>query len=98
MMYPFLTLNDETEITFSEPLSGAKTSANPTGEVFKVSIETPVENGFKSATCMLPSFLWENHGYTYLELEYLKGWVNSSAQVLMDLSRDYASKGGPESA
>ncbi|CVI65679.1 hypothetical protein NDGK_00286 [Clostridiales bacterium CHKCI001] len=41
MMYPYMTLNDDTEITHLE--------MKPDGRV-KVYIETPVENGFHNAT------------------------------------------------
>ena len=49
MMYPFMTLNDDTEITHSE--------MKPDGKV-KVYIETPDEKYcFKHATCWLQLFL-----------------------------------------
>ena len=45
MMYPFMTLNDETEIVHSEMIDG----------IVKVYIETPDEKlCFKHATCYLP--------------------------------------------
>ena len=47
MMYSFMTLNDNTEITHSEMY--------PDGTV-KVYIETPVEGGFHDATCWLPMY------------------------------------------
>ena len=51
MMYPYLTLNDHTEITHSE----MKNDGN-----VKVYIETPDETGgFRSAVCWLPSYKWE---------------------------------------
>ena len=52
MMYPFLTLNDETEIVHSEML--------PDGKV-KVYIEKPDEKDcFHHATCYLPDYLLED--------------------------------------
>ena len=52
MMYPFMTLNDDTEITHSEML--------PDGKV-KVYIEIPDDYGdFHSATCWLPDYKWES--------------------------------------
>ena len=52
MMYPFMTLNDNTEITHSE--------MKPNGRV-KVYIETPDEKYcFKHATCWLPDYEWED--------------------------------------
>ena len=52
MMYPFMTLNDNTEITHSE--------MKPDGKV-KVYIETPDEKYcFKHATCWLPDYTGED--------------------------------------
>ena len=48
MMYPFMTLNDDTEITHSEMKADGKV---------KVYIETPDEfGGFHNATCWLPGY------------------------------------------
>ncbi len=62
MMYPYITLNDDTEITHSE--------MNPDGRV-KVYIETPMDWGFKDATCLLSEFIWEVHGCSNVEMEFL---------------------------
>ena len=51
MLCPFMTLNDGTEIVYSSPIR------NGNQEQVRVQIETPVENGFKSATCILPGYL-----------------------------------------
>ena len=66
MLYPFMTLNDGTEIVYSSPIQ------NGNQEQVKVQIETPVENGFKSATCILPGYLWTNNGYSEMEMASLK--------------------------
>jgi hypothetical protein len=47
MLCPFMTLNDGTEIVRSSSIR------NGNQEQVRVQIETPVENGFKSATCIL---------------------------------------------
>ena len=53
MMYPFLTLNDDTEIVHSEML--------PSGEV-RVYIERPdARDGFHSATCFFALLYVEGH-------------------------------------
>ena len=52
MMYPFMTLNDNTEITHSE--------MKENGQV-KVYIEKPVFLGFNSAECWLPQYEWKNN-------------------------------------
>ncbi|MBQ3447892.1 MAG: hypothetical protein IJG37_09655 [Synergistaceae bacterium] len=79
MMYPFMILNDNTEITHSEMY--------PDGTV-KVCIETPVEGGFKSAECWLPMLRWEVKGYSWLEMQYLKHLVMKSRPLFMEFSKD----------
>lgn len=80
MLYPLMTLNDNTEIVHSEML--------PDGKV-KVCIETPDEKiGFKSAECWLPEYKWENiKGYSEKELEYLKNLVKSMAHLILEFSQ-----------
>ncbi len=52
MMYPLMTLNDETEIVHSD--------MQEDGTV-KVYIERPDEKyGFRRATCWLPKYKWED--------------------------------------
>lgn len=56
MKYPYVTLPDDTEITFSD------VREDGSGWVY---IETPVDTGFINATCELPSYKWlNNHGYS----------------------------------
>lgn len=80
MMFPYLTLNDETEITHSE--------MKPDGRV-KVYIETPDDHGgFRSATCYLPDYNWENvSGYSALEIEYFKRLLRDNAHLIMKFSK-----------
>ena len=56
MMYPFMTLNDDTEIVHSD--------MNKDGRV-KVYIEKPdARDGFHHVTCWLPEGTWEaNDGF-----------------------------------
>ena len=79
MMYPFMTLNDETEIVHSEMTDG----------IVKVYIETPDEKlCFKHATCWLPEYKWEDiFGYTDEEMKYLKDLVNSEAHLIIEFSQ-----------
>lgn len=79
MMYPFMTLNDNTEIVHSE-MSNDKV---------KVYIETPDEKlCFKHATCWLPEYKWEDiFGYTDEEIKYLKDLVNSEAHLIIEFSQ-----------
>jgi len=58
-----MTLNDQTEIVHSEILKKDGV------ETVKVCIETPVEGGFHSAVCYLPSYSWENiQGFSQKEI------------------------------
>ena len=51
--YPFMTLEDETEIVHSEPLTVDGK------EKVKVVIEQPVTGGFHSTVCWLPDYTWK---------------------------------------
>lgn len=86
-MYPFMTLNDDTEITHSE--------VRPDGTV-KVYIETPDDDGgFKNATCFLPSYQWTDiKGYSDEEMKYFHELVSSTAHLIME----FAGEGGFENA
>lgn len=53
MLYPFMTLNDNTEIVHSEAIE------KDGREQVKVCIEKPVFEDFHSATCWLPDYKWE---------------------------------------
>ena len=81
MMYPYLTLNDQTEITHSE--------MKEDGSV-KVYIETPDENGgFHSAVCWLPEYRWENvQGYTEQEMAFFQQLVRNNAHLMMEFSKE----------
>lgn len=82
MSYPFLTLADNTEITHSETM--------PDGTV-KVFVERPVFRDFHSATCILPSYTWQDvQGLSNDELAELRGIIERSAHLTMRC----AGKGG----
>ncbi len=80
MMYPFLTLEDDTEITHSEMLED--------GSV-KVYIETPDErDGFHDAACFLPGYRWTDvHGYSKEEMERFKQLIRNNAHLIMEFSQ-----------
>ncbi|MCD8131728.1 MAG: hypothetical protein LUE16_10735 [Lachnospiraceae bacterium] len=81
MMYPFMTLNDDTEITHSEMKSD--------GHV-KVFIETPdIKDGFHNAICWLPEYKWENiHGYSESEIQYFKKLIRNNAHLILEFSQE----------
>ncbi len=79
MMYPFMTLEDNTEIVHSERLEN--------GEV-KVYVETPDEKDcFHSMTCYLPSYRLEVNGYSEGEINYYMDMIKSTAHLIIEFSR-----------
>lgn len=78
MMYPFMTLNDETEIVHSD--------MKDDGTV-KVYVETPDEkDGFHNMTCYLPSYrIKEINGYSTKKVNELMCIVRSKAHLIMDM-------------
>ena len=79
MMYPFMTLNDDTEVTHSEMRDGR----------VKVYIETPDEKDvFHHAVCWLPEYRWENiSGYTDDEMNYFKLLIRNNAHLIIEFSQ-----------
>ncbi|MDO5135793.1 MAG: hypothetical protein Q4D55_07035 [Eubacteriales bacterium] len=80
MMYPFMTLNDETEIVHSD--------MQKNGQV-KVYIERPDEKyGFKYATCWLPQYEWENiFHFTKEEIKQFEEIIRSTAHLIIEFSQ-----------
>ena len=80
-MFPYITLNDDTEITHSE--------VKPDGRV-KVYIETPdEEDGFHSAVCWLPDYTLENvQGYSESEMAHHHWLVRNNAHLILEYARD----------
>ena len=87
MMYPYMTLADETEIVHSE--------IREDGTV-KVYIETPDENdGFHNMTCYLPNYeIKEVNGYSDKQVEEFMEIIKSTAHLIME----FAKEGGFEHA
>lgn len=81
MMYPFMTLNNDTEITHSEMKADG---------TVKVYIETPTDNGdFSNATCWLPEYKWENiQGYSETEIAYFNQLLRNNAHLIIEFSQE----------
>lgn len=81
MMYPFLTLNDNTEIVHSDML--------PDGRV-KVYIEKPdAKYCFRHATCYLPSYEWEDiYELDQEEISKYEKIIRSTAHLIMEFSQE----------
>ena len=87
LMYPFLTLDDGTEIVHSE--------MRPDGQV-KVYIEKPdAKDGFHHAVCWLPGYIWEDvRGFSQAEIARCLEVVQSTAHLILR----FAQEGGFENA
>ena len=81
MMYPYMTLNDDTEITHSEMKTDGRV---------KVYIETPdLKDGFHNATCWLPDYTWEDiDGYSEMEMDFFKKLVRDNAHLILEFSQE----------
>lgn len=72
MMYPYVTLNDDTEITHSEML--------PDGRV-KVYIETPdLKDGDYSWE--------DISGYSDAEMDYFREFIRNNAHLMIEFSKE----------
>ena len=80
MMYPYMTLNDDTEITHSEMKAD--------GSV-RVYIETPdAKDGFHHAICWLPAYRWEDvSGYSNDEMRRFERLVRDNAHLMLEFSQ-----------
>ena len=85
MIYPYLTLSDETEVVHSGiELKDGK-------ETVRVYFEKPVETGFFTAECTLPQRTWSKvKGFSPDELDSFLVFINRQ----VDLFYEYARKGG----
>ena len=80
MMYPFLTLDDETEITHSDYLENGKV---------KVYIEKPDEKDcFHHMTCYLPDYsIEEVYGFDRSEVDNFLEIIRSTAHLIIEFSK-----------
>ena len=87
MMYPFITLDDGTEITHSEMKND---------ETVKVYVEKPDDQDcFHNAFCIIPGYKWEKvNGFTKEELERYQEIISSTAHLILQ----FAKEGGFENA
>ncbi len=81
MVYPFLTLNDGTEIVHSE--------MKDNGTVL-VHIETPDKQlCFKHADCWMPEYRWDDvYGYSEEDIKQLEEIIRSTAHLIMQFSQE----------
>lgn len=77
MIYPYITLADETEITHTHIFeeNGMK--------CVEVHFERPTENGFESARCLLPSYKWIiRNGFSNKEIADFEEMLRHNAHLI----------------
>lgn len=77
MMYPYMTLADETEVVHSQVIAkdGKKNVI--------VNFERPTQEGFDSARCTLPEYKWlEVRGYSNAEMEVFEKLLHDNGQLI----------------
>ena len=81
MIYPFMTLDDNTEIVHSE--------MKKDGQV-KVYIEKPDAKAcFYTATCWLPGYRWENiSGFSEDDIRRYEEIIRSTAHLIIRFSQN----------
>lgn len=85
MMYRYVEFDDETLVTHSE----IREKNNE--KYIDVYFEKPIEGGFCSANCQLPSYTWtEIDGYTKDDIDFFTKWLEHNAATIFK----YAACGG----
>lgn len=87
MMYPLITLDDNSEIVHSEMKSDGKV---------KVYIEKPdAKDCFHSASCWIPGYIWEDvNGFSPEEINAYQAVIESLSHLILR----FAKEGGLENA
>ena len=87
MMFPFLTLDDQTEIVHSEMRADG---------TVKVYLEKPdTKDCFHSAACILHGYKWQDiEGFTQEEISRYQQVIESTAHLILRFSQE----GGFDSA
>ncbi|MBR7063645.1 MAG: hypothetical protein IKI31_00585 [Treponema sp.] len=87
MMYGYLTLSDDTEIVHSE------LRFRNSEQYVEVHFEKPVESGFKSARCELPSYSWIfNKGFSESDISFFTELLKHNAHTIFEFAANGGSK------
>lgn len=77
-MYEYMRLSDDTQISYS--------AAREDGTVL-VCVEQPIDMGFRTAWCVMPSCRWiQVDGFTQDELDGMTDFMRNNAPVIMDFA------------
>lgn len=81
MMYPFMTLDDGTEIVYSEKKND--------GSVKVYMEKTDEKDGFHYATCYLPEYRWEDiFGLTEQEISRCQEVIEVSFHLIIQFAQE----------
>ena len=81
MMYPFMTLDDGTEIVHSEMRSD--------GSVKVYMEKADAKDGFHYASCYLPQYQWEDiFGLSETEIARCKEVIESTAHLILQFAQE----------
>lgn len=79
VFWDYIQLPDETQVAYSD--------MNEDGTV-EVRVERPVDMGFDSARCMLPSFVWSSvEGFSDEEMGKLDRLVRNNAPLIFEFAQ-----------
>lgn len=85
MMYPYITLADETEIVHSQIIEEDGI------QKVEVHFERATENGFDVARCVLPEYTWlKKEGFSEEEIKLFEKFLQNNAHLIYK----YAKIGG----
>jgi hypothetical protein len=80
VFYDYVALEDGTQIVYSDVLEDG---------TVEISVERPVELGFDSARCSIPSFEWYDvKGFSDDELYSIDRFVHKNAPLMLRLARE----------
>ena len=81
-MWDYIMLADETQLAYSD--------IRDDGTIV-VAVERPVDMGFDSARCILPSFKWSDiEGFTESEMKALDALVRDNSPLIFEFAQRHA--------
>jgi len=89
MLYPYMKLGDGTEILHTQIIEKDGV------ETVEVHFEKPIETGFKTARCILPSYEWIiKQNYSDEEIAFFTEFLEHNIKLIFESAR----AGGVENA
>ena len=82
MIYPYITLADETEIVHTQVFD------EDGHECVEVHFERPSDDGFESARCVLPSYKWIlRNGFSDKEITEFEEFLQYNAHLIFRFAK-----------